>query len=375
MSSGAYSRIEISCLEGRAQSIRLRQKLLHSLYNGLKSSTSALKEAIAVDSGNGEAEVALELALTISELRTHYDTLNVEEDLKEQRSPENLNATTNIGIIYVIPTKQNLFYSVISALTAALAAGNCVIVELPPTLTQVSGLLCKILPSALDADVFMISSTRPSETFLSKFHVLAQTDGDQATGSRSQLSAKVVAVVDRSANVSEAASVVGTSRVSFNGRSAYAPDIVLVNEFVADDYLFHLVQTITSPMSTTSPTASQARSKTQPDTQSPTMKELENTEGLRIVMSGANGSIVEVRDSRSIRSKASNDSADSITTISFCTVPLSTTAACSTVKSDRDLSRNHPFEIDEIARILGSVDDGALSSSHKTGRWKSDRLF
>ncbi|KAK5203729.1 hypothetical protein LTR99_003391 [Exophiala xenobiotica] len=375
MSSGAYSRIEISCLEGRAQSIRLRQKLLHSLYNGLKSSTSALKEAIAVDSGNGEAEVALELALTISELRTHYDTLNVEEDLKEQRSPENLNATTNIGIIYVIPTKQNLFYSVISALTAALAAGNCVIVELPPTLTQVSGLLRKILPSALDADVFMISSTRPSETFLSKFHVLAQTDGDQATGSRSQLSAKVVAVVDRSANVSEAASVVGTSRVSFNGRSAYAPDIVLVNEFVADDYLFHLVQTITSPMSTTSPTASQARSKTQPDTQSPTMKELENTEGLRIVMSGANGSIVEVRDSRSIRSKASNDSADSITTISFCTVPLSTTAACSTVKSDRDLSRNHPFEIDEIARILGSVDDGALSSSHKTGRWKSDRLF
>ncbi|KAK5190691.1 hypothetical protein LTR92_009344 [Exophiala xenobiotica] len=375
MSSGAYSRIEISCLEGRAQSIRLRQKLLHSLYNGLKSSTSALKEAIAVDSGNGEAEVALELALTISELRTHYDTLNVEEDLKEQRSPENLNATTNIGIIYVIPTKQNLFYSVISALTAALAAGNCVIVELPPTLTQVSGLLRKILPSALDADVFMISSTRPSETFLSKFHVLAQTDGDQATGSRSQLSAKVVAVVDRSANVSEAASVVGTSRVSFNGRSAYAPDIVLVNEFVADDYLFHLVQTITSPMSTTSPTASQARSKTQPDTQSPTMKELENTEGLRIVMSGADGSIVEVRDSRSIRSKASNDSADSITTISFCTVPLSTTAACSTVKSDRDLSRNHPFEIDEIARILGSVDDGALSSSHKTGRWKSDRLF
>jgi hypothetical protein len=142
----------------------------------------------------------------------------------------------------------------------------------------------------------MISSTRPSETFLSKCHVLAQTDGDQATGSRSQLSAKVVAVVDRSANVSEAASMVGTSRVSFNGRSAYAPDIVLVNEFVADDFLFHLVQTITSPMSTTSPTASQARSKTQPDTQSPTMKELENTEGLRIIMSGANGTIVEVRD-------------------------------------------------------------------------------
>ncbi|KIW58072.1 hypothetical protein PV05_02622 [Exophiala xenobiotica] len=296
MSSGAYCRIEISCLEGRAQSVRFRQKLFHSLYNALKSSASALREAIAADSGNGEAEVALELALALSELRTHYDTLNLEEELKEQRSLENLNATTNIGIIYVIPAKQNLYYSVISALTAALAAGNCVIVELPPTLTQVSGLLRKILPSALDADVFTISSTRPSETFLSKCRVLAQTDEDQATSSPSQLSAKVVAVVDRTANVSEAASVVSTSRVSFNGRSAYAPDIVLVNEFVADDFLFHLVQAITSPMSTTSPTASQARSKTQPDPQSPTMKEVENTEGLRIIMSGANGSIVEVRD-------------------------------------------------------------------------------
>jgi hypothetical protein len=154
MSSGAYSRIEISCLEGRAQSIRLRQKLLHSLYNGLKSSTSALKEAIAADSGNGEAEVALELALTISELRTHYDTLNVEEDLKEQRSPENLNATTNIGIIYVIPTKQNLFYSVISALTAALAAGNCVIVEVGPasnTLASISTVLTSSVPATSDS--------------------------------------------------------------------------------------------------------------------------------------------------------------------------------------------------------------------------------
>ncbi len=154
MSSGAYCRIEISCLEGRAQSVRFRQKLFHSLYNALKSSASALREAIAADSGNGEAEVALELALALSELRTHYDTLNLEEELKEQRALENLNATTNIGIIYVIPAKQNLYYSVISALTAALAAGNCVIVEVGPASNThaISTILTSSVPATSDSD-------------------------------------------------------------------------------------------------------------------------------------------------------------------------------------------------------------------------------
>lgn len=161
--------------------------------------------------------------------------------------------------------------------------------QLPTTLTQVSGLLRKILPSALDSDVFAISSTRPSEDFLSKCQVVSQVEEDAS-------SAKVVAIVDRSANVPEAASIIGTSRVTFNGRAAYAPDIVLVNEFVADDFLFHLVQAITTPLSKPSSAVSQQRSKAQSDGASQIMKELESSDGVRIVMSGASGNIVEVKD-------------------------------------------------------------------------------
>lgn len=129
MTNHPFARIEISCLEDRAQSTRFRQRLFHSLHNALKSSESSIKEAISADTGHSESEITLEYTLAISELRTHYESLSLEDDLKSQRLLENLDATTNVGIIYVIPSKHNLFYSVISALTAALAAGNCVILE------------------------------------------------------------------------------------------------------------------------------------------------------------------------------------------------------------------------------------------------------
>jgi acyl-CoA reductase-like NAD-dependent aldehyde dehydrogenase len=129
MASESFSRIEISCLEARPQYIGLRQNLLHSLHSVLRSSETTIKDAIADDTNYGDWDVNLEYTLAISELRAHYNTLDLEEDRKANKSVDNLQATTSVGIVYIIPSKQNLFYSVISALTAALAAGNCVVLE------------------------------------------------------------------------------------------------------------------------------------------------------------------------------------------------------------------------------------------------------
>ncbi len=102
----------------------------------------------------------------------------------------------------------------------------------------------------------------------------------------------MVAVVDRTADVAEAAIVTGTSRVAFNGRSVYAPDIVLVNEFVADDFLVHLVQAITTPAFKQNPIKT---TKVQPSNKD-SIKELEASGGVKVVVSGANGSIIEITD-------------------------------------------------------------------------------
>ena len=46
---------------------------------------------------------------------------------------------------------------------------------------------------------------------------------------------RVIAVVDRTANYEEAAQALIAARFSYRGRSPFAPDIVLVNEFVKRD--------------------------------------------------------------------------------------------------------------------------------------------
>ena len=129
MTSNSFPRIEIASLEGRPHSIRFRQNVLHSLHSALRSSEKLIKDAIRADTGHTDFEVTLEYALTISELSKVYSTLSLENDLKSQGSLGDLTATTSLGIVYIIPSKQNLLYSTVSAVFAALAAGNCVILE------------------------------------------------------------------------------------------------------------------------------------------------------------------------------------------------------------------------------------------------------
>lgn len=129
MAVNSFLRIEIASLEGRAQSTRFRQNVLHSLHSALQSSEKLIKDAIRADTGHTDAEVTLEYVLTISELSKVYCDLSLEDELKNRRSTDNLSATTSLGIIYIIPSKQNLFYSAVSAVSAALAAGNCVVLE------------------------------------------------------------------------------------------------------------------------------------------------------------------------------------------------------------------------------------------------------
>lgn len=136
MASESFSRIEISCLEARPKSIRLRQNLFHSLHSALRSSEKSIKDAIAEDTGHGDWDISLEYTLAISELRAHYNYVDLEEDRKSKKLVDNLQATTSVGIVYIIPSKRNVFYSVTSALTAALAAGNCVVLEVMPIISD-----------------------------------------------------------------------------------------------------------------------------------------------------------------------------------------------------------------------------------------------
>lgn len=173
-------------------------------------------------------------------------------------------------------------------------------------MTRVSGILRSILPQSIDADVFAIVGTRLSKGCLAKCRVLDQTrrivDGGDSTdkldGSSTHVpSVKVVAVVDRSANIPDAASIIGASRAAFNGNSNYSSSLVLVNEFVADDFLFHLTQAIVAPVQgKRAISKSSSQSKGVRDGLNQLKDELERNDNLKVIISSENGSILEIQN-------------------------------------------------------------------------------
>jgi len=103
------------------------------------------------------------------------------------------------------------------------------------------------LKGSLDQDTFDIAQQPVTSTdFLSECTQVIQNDKARGELSHNQLVSRsesiTVAVVDRSANLDEAAKHLINARFAFKGKSPYAPDAVLVNEFVKKDFLQALVR-------------------------------------------------------------------------------------------------------------------------------------
>jgi len=152
--------------------------------------------------------------------------------------------------------------------SAAIAAGNCVVVEaclfavcsrlaseeyrgpadlLPlqfgNTLQEVPGLLRKLLKAALDPSIIEFVASRASDADLGPNHIRVFQSEASSIGSQSPSpisctplvspsQSRVIAVVDRTADLTKAAAALVTARLGFGGNSPYAPDVVLVNEYV-----------------------------------------------------------------------------------------------------------------------------------------------
>lgn len=120
---------------------------------------------------------------------------------------------------------------------------------------------------------------------------------------------RVVAIVDRTANLQEAAKALVTARFSFGGKSPYAPDIVLVNEFVKKNFLDAVVQHsigfLTGRDSNVIENGKLTRLQGQGSGNLP--KEIQSEDGVRVVTSGSNGAIMDVkkRSSSVLQSKIS----------------------------------------------------------------------
>jgi acyl-CoA reductase-like NAD-dependent aldehyde dehydrogenase len=129
--SESLERIKIAVIEGTARSIRHQQQQLNKLYNGLLKARSELQGALQQEHSLTESEALFEHSLTLQEIGAHYNGTSLSRKnskaTKIERGEDNPDYACPYGIVYIVPSSG--LYSVLSALVAALVAGNCVVLE------------------------------------------------------------------------------------------------------------------------------------------------------------------------------------------------------------------------------------------------------
>lgn len=142
-------------IDDRAESIRYRQDQLQHLHSKTLSLEREIREALVKDSGFTVDECNVEFILTLEAIRADYDSLDLQQSLEDeykiandQSSPEH---TVAFGTVLIKPARSFPFYSILSAISAAIAAGNSVILELGVTLRQLNPII-KLALSVLDRE-------------------------------------------------------------------------------------------------------------------------------------------------------------------------------------------------------------------------------
>ncbi|ORY71829.1 Aldehyde/histidinol dehydrogenase [Pseudomassariella vexata] len=240
----AIERLQMAVIDGRTENIRYRQTQLRNLHSALRNEAASMCSALAKDSQTSNAEVETEYYLAMEAVRHFYDSLNFEEEYMKKYSitngKDNTSRRLGVGLVVIRPTSHTRFYSIITPLAAAISAGNCIVLELEDNLLQVDAVLRKILPAALDINSFCLSKTIRDSSILEIAVLVDQTSTASSRSLTAQLCSssitRTVAIVDRTADLQVAAKAITQARFSFGGTSPYAPDLVLVNEFVKEEF-------------------------------------------------------------------------------------------------------------------------------------------
>ena len=168
-------------------------------------------------------------------------------------------------------------------------------------------LLRKLLTEALESDTFAIISSDPSPEHLSGCVQVFQEKQVDAPIYSQHVSptARVIAVVDRTADLGSAAEQLVTARFAFGGTSPYAPDIVLVNEFAKKEFLEHVLKHSLRFLAGTGSISNGSTTARGPNKTS-RVSELQDSKSwkLHVITQGDNGAVVDLTNLAALPSKS-----------------------------------------------------------------------
>lgn len=136
-SKSSLDQLHATVIDGRTENIRYRQKEILKLYNTLHENTSTILSSISQDAESVSPKIRFESEseywLAINAVEQQYKALDFDASLKQEysiaRGVDNKGRRAGKGLVVIRPTTHTRFYSVISSLVTAIAAGNCVAVE------------------------------------------------------------------------------------------------------------------------------------------------------------------------------------------------------------------------------------------------------
>lgn len=129
----SFHRIRASVIEGRSRTPRYIQTQLVRLHEALQKSQSSIRQAIEQDNGYSSAEVDTEIYVTFHALRQEYESFDFPKFLEDEYSTARLKDSPSrrvpVGCVYIIPSSHTRFYSIVQPVAAAIATGNCVMIQ------------------------------------------------------------------------------------------------------------------------------------------------------------------------------------------------------------------------------------------------------
>ena len=122
-----------AALDGRMHNTITRRDQLEDLQQTLLDEGDAIRDAICADTGYTTNEAAAEYLLTLNTLEEYHQSLDVDHALRDEyaiaRGEDFVSRRDPVGVVYIVPTDYTVFYSVLVAVAGALAAGNCIVIE------------------------------------------------------------------------------------------------------------------------------------------------------------------------------------------------------------------------------------------------------
>lgn len=130
----ALANLQATALTARCHNAFFRQKQLKYLHDALRNDVSSIKDAIKQDTSVSDAEAIAEVALSLDVVKEHYSSIDAKKELEAEYRVSNGSDASDgrvpWGVIYVeLQRTHTPFFSAIVALSAALAAGNCVAIK------------------------------------------------------------------------------------------------------------------------------------------------------------------------------------------------------------------------------------------------------